>query len=39
MGQLSGFRYRDIVQRLKLFCFSFLRQVKQQVVTKSGTIN
>jgi predicted RNA binding protein YcfA (HicA-like mRNA interferase family) len=26
MGQLSGFRYRDIVQRLKLFGFSFLRQ-------------
>jgi predicted RNA binding protein YcfA (HicA-like mRNA interferase family) len=26
MGQLSGFRYRDIVQRLKLFGFSFLCQ-------------
>jgi len=26
MGQLSGFTYRDIVQRLKLFGFSFLRQ-------------
>jgi predicted RNA binding protein YcfA (HicA-like mRNA interferase family) len=26
MGQLSGFRYRDIVQRLKSFGFSFLRQ-------------
>ena len=35
MGQLSGFRYRDIVQRLKLFGFSF----KLREVTKSGTIN
>jgi predicted RNA binding protein YcfA (HicA-like mRNA interferase family) len=26
MGQLSGFTYRDIVQRLKFFGFSFLRQ-------------
>jgi len=26
MGLLSGFRYRDIVLRLKLFGFSFLRQ-------------
>jgi predicted RNA binding protein YcfA (HicA-like mRNA interferase family) len=26
MGQLSGFRYRDIVRRLKLLGFSFLRQ-------------
>ncbi|HRS97864.1 MAG TPA: type II toxin-antitoxin system HicA family toxin [Smithella sp.] len=26
MGQLSGYKYRDIVQRLKLFGFSFLRQ-------------
>ncbi len=26
MGQLSGFAYRDIVQRLKIFGFSFLRQ-------------
>jgi predicted RNA binding protein YcfA (HicA-like mRNA interferase family) len=26
MGQLSGFTYRDIVQRLKVFGFSFLRQ-------------
>jgi predicted RNA binding protein YcfA (HicA-like mRNA interferase family) len=26
MGQLSGFTYRDIVQRLKYFGFSFLRQ-------------
>lgn len=26
MGQLAGFTYRDIVQRLKLFGFSFLRQ-------------
>lgn len=26
MGQLSGFKYRDIVQRLRLFGFSFLRQ-------------
>jgi predicted RNA binding protein YcfA (HicA-like mRNA interferase family) len=26
MGQLSGFKYRDIVQHLKFFGFSFLRQ-------------
>ena len=26
MGQLSGFRYREIVQRLKLFGFQFDRQ-------------
>jgi predicted RNA binding protein YcfA (HicA-like mRNA interferase family) len=26
MGQLSGFRYRDIIQRLRSFGFSFLRQ-------------
>ena len=26
MGQLSGFTYRDIVQQLKIFGFSFLRQ-------------
>jgi predicted RNA binding protein YcfA (HicA-like mRNA interferase family) len=26
MGQLSGFTYRDIVNRLKFFGFSFLRQ-------------
>jgi predicted RNA binding protein YcfA (HicA-like mRNA interferase family) len=26
MGQLSGFTYRDIVQHLKFFGFSFLRQ-------------
>ena len=26
MGQLSGFTYRDIVQRLKHLGFSFLRQ-------------
>jgi predicted RNA binding protein YcfA (HicA-like mRNA interferase family) len=26
MGQLSGFTYRDIVQHLKVFGFSFLRQ-------------
>lgn len=26
MGQLSGFTYRNIVQRLKFFGFSFLRQ-------------
>ncbi len=26
MAQLSGFTYRDIVQRLKFFGFSFLRQ-------------
>ena len=26
MGQLAGFTYRDIVQRLKFFGFSFLRQ-------------
>ena len=25
MGQLSGFKYRDIVQHLKLFGFSFIR--------------
>lgn len=37
MGQLSGFKYRDIVQRLKFFGFSFLRQAAE--VTKSGTTN
>ena len=26
MGQLSGFAYQDIVRRLKVFGFSFLRQ-------------
>jgi len=26
MGRLAGFRYRDIVRRLKLFGFSFDRQ-------------
>ena len=26
MGQLAGFRYRDIVKRLKLFGFTFDRQ-------------
>ncbi len=26
MGQLSGFTYREIVQRLKFLGFSFLRQ-------------
>lgn len=26
MAQLSGFTYRDIVQRLKFFGFSFFRQ-------------
>ena len=26
MGQLSGFTYRAIVQRLRVFGFSFLRQ-------------
>jgi len=26
MGQLTGFTYKEIVRRLKLFGFSFLRQ-------------
>jgi len=25
MGQLSGFKYREIIRRLKIFGFSFLR--------------
>ncbi len=27
MGQLSGFKYQDIVRRLKYFGFKFLRHV------------
>jgi len=33
MGQLSGFTYRDIVQRLKFFGFSFLRQAAGKLMS------
>jgi hypothetical protein len=34
MGRLSGFKYRDVVQKLRSFGFLFDRQVP--AVTKSG---
>jgi hypothetical protein len=36
MGKLAGFRYREIVKRLKLFGFEFYRQGAGRM--KSGAI-
>jgi hypothetical protein len=37
MGKLAGFRYREIVRRLKLFGYEFYRQAAGSHEPKSGS--